>query len=108
MTGPQRVWMSLAAAEASGIDVSQVLPAIGPRRPGTLYYGAYWQDMNQVLEVAVQVDTTRRCAMWWEISEYSLGYDQRVRNHCTSWEYARGNRVHHGPGDLRRLAKQSA
>lgn len=100
MAGMRQVWMSLADAETAGIDLSYVLAAIGPRRPGTLYYGAYWGDMNQVVDVRVRV--TGDVATWWEVSEYTVG-QSRIRSHCTSWEYDRGNRVHHGPGDLRRV-----
>lgn len=103
----QREWMSLDDAQASGVDVSGVLPAIGPRRAGTLYRGGYWREMNQVVAVSVLVDTGRQVAVSWEVSEYSLslcaGVPEQMRHHCTSWEYDSGNRVHHGPGDLRRV-----
>lgn len=95
------IWMSLEDAATTGINLDWVREGIGPRRPGTLYYGSYWHNMNQVLEVSVRVDIERRTTAGWEISEYSIG-EQRIRHHCTPWEYGRGNRIHHGPGDMRR------
>lgn len=97
-------WMPLEAAETLGADLSWVAESIGPRRAGTLYYGAYWGDLNQVIDVMVGVESGRSDghvqAIAWNVAERTVG-QSHVRHHMTSWAYDRRNRVHYGPGDLR-------
>lgn len=100
-------WITLEQAEEEGLRLAYVRAAIGPRRTGTLYYGAYWGDVNNVIAVHVKVGTVRnrhgrmvRAAVHWQITERSVG-ETRVRRHCTSWDYDRRNYVLYGPADTR-------
>jgi hypothetical protein len=109
MTGqPDLEWITLEQAIDEGLRLGHVLAAIGPRRVGTVYLCGYWHTVNTVTGVMVKVGhvwSRRRGrmitrAVSWEITEYS-GDDVRDRNHCTSWEYGRGNKILAGPGDTR-------
>lgn len=102
MSMTNEAWLTLDDAEMANVDLSWVAAGIGPRRRGTLYYGAYWGDMNQVVNVFVLANAERKATSYL-IAERSVG-QERIRRHSTSWEYDRGNRVHHGPADLRKRA----
>jgi len=93
-------WITLEDAEREGLDLSYVSDGIGPRRVGTVYYGAYWETVNTVTGVSVCVESGR--VVGWRVSEYGgeYGGSPCVRTHFTSWAYDRGNKILHGPGNI--------
>ena len=100
-------WITLEEAEARGLDLAYVAEGIGPRRAGMVTWGAYWQTVNSILAVHVRVGHGRdengrplSYADAWQVTERDTE-SPRPRAHCTSWTYDRGNKVLHGPADMR-------
>lgn len=96
-----RRWMTLADAQAAGIELGYVRENIGPRVRGMVYIGGYCHTVNTVHEVFVCVETGARDrvsgkflprrAVWWEVAEESADDHGRIRKHCTSWTFERRN-----------------
>jgi hypothetical protein len=89
-------WLTLEAARLVGVDTSYVTDGIGPRERGMVYRSGYWGHVSTVHDVFVEVmppdgvTYSSPRAVYWEVAEQS-GSDVRVRRHCTSWSYDRGN-----------------
>lgn len=107
------VYITLDEAREQGLRMRYIRESLGPREVGTVYRSGYWGDVSTVTQVMIRVGKIRvrrgqtgsrlvTAAVGFLITEYNGG-DARDRTHCTPWNGRAmgGDKILHGPGDVR-------